>query len=215
MTGTPSALGSRRIPPFVRVVFGVVAIGLAITIGGSLRQLELGRTALERSRVALGIGDYRTAIEEAELAAASYVPMGRYHREGFDRLMLIADDALGRADDETANLALTSAKSALRTSPMAGAARSGVPGSDWSAAIEQRTSKLRSKTPELPKSRTPIVVAEEPPPLRAYAWLGLAALAYLGGVGVALRRGGERPLSMAGLAMGLAALFVGIALYSL
>lgn len=201
--------------PVLRVLLVTLSILGTVFLTGTLRQLELGRTALERSRLALGLGDYRTAIEEAELAAASYVPRGRYHREGFERLMLIADDALGRADDETAQLAITSAKSASRTSPGIGG---GTAGADWDAAIALRTSRLRTKTADLraPVTRTaPIVVAEQPPPLLTYAWLSLAGCAYVFGVGFALRRGEKRPISLAGLALGVGALFFGLALYSL
>lgn len=205
-TGT-TPTSTRKAAAF-RVVLVVLAAALAIAVAGSARQLELGRGALERSRVALGLGDSRTAIEEAELAASSYVPYGRYHRAGFDRLMAIADDALGRADDDTALMAITSAKSAARSSPGASA------GSAWSAAIASRTSRLHGKS-DTPPSRTPIVVAEEPPPLRAYAWLALAGIAYVIGVSIALRRAGTRQLSLAGLAIGTGALFFGIALHSL
>lgn len=198
----------------LRPALVTLAIVGTVIASGVARQIEIGRAALERSRMALTLGDYRTAIEEAELAAASYVPRGAYHRKGFERLMLIADDALARADDDTAEMALTSAKSAARTSP--GAATDA--GADWNGAIAARSARLRSKTAELPKataSRTPIVVAETPPPLVTYAFLGIAGIAYLVGVGFTLRRGGPKHLSLAGLALGVGALFFGLALRSL
>ena len=209
--GTPDVSAKARRTALLRILVVIFAIVGTIAVAGSLRQLELGRGALERSRVALGLGDNRTAIEEAEIAASSYVPYGRYHRAGFERLMAIADDALGRADDDIALMAITSAKSAARSSP--GASAAGWKGGDWASAIAERASRLHGKSEPL-RTRTPIVVAEEPPPLRAYAWLGLAGLAYIFGVAFAFRRGARRPLSLAGLAMGIGALFFGIALHS-
>ena len=84
--------------------------------------------------------------------------------------------------------------------------------------IALRTGKLHTKSADLPATlakTTPIVVAETPPPLAAYAFLGLAGIVYLAGVAASLRRPGSKSLPLAGLAVSIGALFFGIALYVL
>jgi hypothetical protein len=79
-----------------------IAIALAclllIVSGAVLRQYQIGRAAYRASIAALNMGDQRSAIAEARLAAATLAPGSPYPALGFERLRFIAKDAVARGD---------------------------------------------------------------------------------------------------------------------
>jgi hypothetical protein len=85
---------------------GVVIALVLILLGfATWRQFQLGKAAYQASTAALNMGDQRSAIAEARLAAVAIAPGSPYPSLGKTRIRAIANEARNRGDKALARSA--------------------------------------------------------------------------------------------------------------
>jgi len=171
--------------------WGALVVGLVVVVLGAVtvHVERLGEEALAASDAAAASGDTSTAIARAREAAMAEYPGSPLPTEAFTRLTAIAEAAESRGDFERAQMAWRAIRIAVRTTRTEAreAARMDQAGKALVRLSARTCEGNQSRPPAACAAATEAALAtDDLPPLGGFVWLGLGALAFLGGSAAAL-----------------------------